>query len=60
MSVALSISGGKVEEEIVEGLKRKIEEVAQEKNELNTKLLKLEGDLLEKKKVMKAMKRHVE
>lgn len=57
---ALSILGGEMPEETVEGLKQNIKEVAQENTEMKKNVLKLEGDVLEKKKFMKAMMLHVE
>lgn len=47
-----------MQEETDEGMKRNLEEVSQESNALKTKVLKLEGDLLEKMTVMKAMNLH--
>lgn len=43
----------------IQGLKRKLKEMAKEKNELKNKVSKLEGDLLCKRTQMKAMSLHV-
>lgn len=56
----LSILGSAVEEETVEGLQRKSEEVLQDKHECKTKVLNLKGDILEKTTVMEAMNLRLE
>lgn len=43
-----------MQEDTVEGLKRMVQEVVQEMDERKAKVSKLEGDVLEKKTVMKA------
>lgn len=57
---SLSDAGGEGEEETAKGLNGKLEEMKEEKNELKTKISKLECDLMYKSMQMKAMNIHVE
>lgn len=60
MVTSLSVASAESEEDILQDLKRKLEEMARKQNQLKTKVSKLEGDLLYKATQMKAMKVNVE
>lgn len=60
VSAEMEVSVGEVEQENIDGLKRKLEKVPQHNSELKAKVLKFGGYLLVNSNVMKAMSLHSE